>query len=154
MNSCWAQILKLSRAVAHDKIWTIFHPLQFGLNSVFNIHLELREQAPSTASRSDNSAYNDTILICFVWSCHNVEASDTTISSVQSTSSSPAMTSHSQLTTTFSPCVHDEKNTKLMLMLLRYNNPDNLKVSGLPCDEDGSPCDIALEICVSHINSR
>lgn len=86
-------------------------------------------------------------------SCHNVEISDTTAnSSVQPTNRSSAMTS--PMTTTFSPCVHDDKNTKLILTLLRYNNPDNLKVSGLPCDEDGSPCDIALEICVSHINSK
>lgn len=66
----------------------------------------------------------------------------------------PSSTRTVPAVTTFSPCLHNVKNTILELTFLRYNNPNNLKASGLPCDGDGSPCDITLEICVSHINSR
>jgi hypothetical protein len=46
--------------------------------------------------------------------------------------------------------------SKISIDFLHYRNPSNHKATGIECDvdEDGSLCDIYIEVCISPIGSR
>ena len=52
------------------------------------------------------------------------------------------------------PKENNQTDTMLYVQFLVYTNPNNLKISGVPCDQDGSPCDVLLELCVSTLTSK
>ena len=44
--------------------------------------------------------------------------------------------------------------SKLAIDFIYYHNPSNNKATGSACDEDGSFCDIFVEVCISPVRSR
>jgi len=67
-------------------------------------------------------------------------------------STTPGMPS---TTTEASPCPHVPGGyTQFTMDFIRYTNPSDLKATGIKCDDDGTNCDIALEICISERGKR
>ena len=53
------------------------------------------------------------------------------------------------------PCpMHPGGYTKVSINFIRYINPGDLKSTGRLCDDDGTSCDIALDICISEVNKQ
>lgn len=52
------------------------------------------------------------------------------------------------------PCLVKKGYSRLYIDFIRYSNPTDQKSTNVRCDEDGSMCDLAMEICVSKINRR
>ena len=40
------------------------------------------------------------------------------------------------------------------MKFIKYINPSDLKATGVLCDNDGSHCDLAFEICISDVGKR
>ena len=40
------------------------------------------------------------------------------------------------------------------MLLVSYSNPSGMKAVGGICDDDGTGCDIVLDICVSPLQSK
>lgn len=42
----------------------------------------------------------------------------------------------------------------LSIEFIHFSNPTDQKATGINCDDDGTACDILLDICISRKNSR
>ena len=61
-------------------------------------------------------------------------------------------------TTTTKPFNHTSclSNEEVLanMQLVNCNNPSGIKVAGGLCDDDGTGCDVVLDICVSPLHSK
>ena len=53
------------------------------------------------------------------------------------------------------PCpVYPGGYTRVSINFIRYMNPSDMTSTGSLCDDDGTSCDISLDICISEVNKQ